>query len=434
MKKITQKICILFLILLNGTTAASQCWKQVSAGNNMTLAIKNDGTLWAWGRVWGYGNLDTPLQIGTDTDWKIAEAGSLNCLVIKNNGTLWGWGRNQSGELGIGNQTSVATITQIGTDTDWKLVSTYNTTLALKNDGTLWAWGNDNWGQAGVGGNSAPIITPRRVGNDSDRWKSFSNFNANSAGIKIDGTLWIWGVNIHNSPIQISANGDWEKVVAGSGHYLFLKTNGSLWSWGFNLYGQLGLENTTDTQIVTQIGTDIDWGNISAGYFTSYAQKTNKTIWKWGLHEGVNQKTPIQVGIDNDWKTFDAGDDHIMLLKNDDSMWGFGSDYFGQLGNGISLYSQNTPAAIVCAGSLGKNNFDVSSISVYPNPTTGIISISNQDNHVIDKIEIVDILGKTVSVKPENTSRIDISEMTKGVYIFKIYSGENVSINKIIKN
>ena len=72
-------------------------------------------------------------------------------------------------------------------------------------------------------------------------------------------------------------------------------------------------------------------------------------------------------------------------------------------------------------------------ITIYPNPTKGLITVSLVENTPVDKIEIVDILGKIVSVKTENTSQIDISEMANGIYLFKLYSGENVSINKIIK-
>ena len=71
--------------------------------------------------------------------------------------------------------------------------------------------------------------------------------------------------------------------------------------------------------------------------------------------------------------------------------------------------------------------------NIYPNPTTGIISISNEDNETIDKIEIVDILGKTVATKTGNASQVDITSLSNGMYVFKIYSGENVSIKKIIK-
>ena len=72
-------------------------------------------------------------------------------------------------------------------------------------------------------------------------------------------------------------------------------------------------------------------------------------------------------------------------------------------------------------------------IAVYPNPTKGIVTISSVKNIPFDKIEIVDVLGKTVSVKTENTSQIDISEFSNGIYILKIHSGETVFQKKIIK-
>jgi hypothetical protein len=84
---------------------------------------------------------------------------------------------------------------------------------------------------------------------------------------------------------------------------------------------------------------------------------------------------------------------------------------------------------------LGLNDNSINKkINIYPNPTTGMVTITNQDNLAIDKIEIVDVLGKIVSVKTENTSQIGISEMTNGLYFLKMYSGENVFVKKIIKN
>ena len=84
---------------------------------------------------------------------------------------------------------------------------------------------------------------------------------------------------------------------------------------------------------------------------------------------------------------------------------------------------------------LGINDNSINKkINIYPNPTTGMVTITNQDNLAIDKIEIVDVLGKIVSVKTENTSQIGISEMTNGLYFLKMYSGENVFVKKIIKN
>ena len=91
-------------------------------------------------------------------------------------------------------------------------------------------------------------------------------------------------------------------------------------------------------------------------------------------------------------------------------------------------------SAVFNINNLGLNDNTIyRQVHFYPNPTTGIVTISNQDNDTIDKIEIVDILGKTVAVKTENTSQVDITSLSNGMYIFKIYSGETVFQKKIIK-
>jgi uncharacterized delta-60 repeat protein len=91
-------------------------------------------------------------------------------------------------------------------------------------------------------------------------------------------------------------------------------------------------------------------------------------------------------------------------------------------------------SAVFILSNLSLNDNSINKkISLYPNPTTGIVTVSNQENLTIDKIEILDILGKIVSVKTYNTSQVDISNVAKGIYIFKIYSGETVFQKKIIK-
>jgi alpha-tubulin suppressor-like RCC1 family protein len=123
------------------------------------MAIKTNGTLWAWGSnslgQLGDGtttNKNIPTQIGTATDWKIVAGGLDHSLAIKNNGTLWAWGNNSSGQLGNGSTTRSTIPIQIGTATDWKMiVGGTNFSIALKNNGTLWAWGLNNMGQLGDG-------------------------------------------------------------------------------------------------------------------------------------------------------------------------------------------------------------------------------------------------------------------------------------------
>ena len=132
---------------------------QIAAGSYHTLAIKSDGTLWAWGYNYsgqlGDGttsNKTTPVQIGTGTNWSQIAAGGYHTLAIKSDGTLWAWGYNSYGQLGdgaSGGGNYKTTPVQIGTGTNWSQIAAggYHT-LAIKSDGTLWAWGN-YYGQLG---------------------------------------------------------------------------------------------------------------------------------------------------------------------------------------------------------------------------------------------------------------------------------------------
>ena len=108
MKKM-KKNYFLFLLLFLSLNSFAQCWSKISAGLNHTIALKTDGTLWAWGQnnggQLGNGtntNQNNPVQIGTANNWSQISAGRYHSLAIKTDGTLWAWGFNADGELGDG--------------------------------------------------------------------------------------------------------------------------------------------------------------------------------------------------------------------------------------------------------------------------------------------------------------------------------------------
>ena len=84
--------------------------------------------------------------MGLETDWINISAGGNHSLAIKKNGTLWAWGQNDWGQLGIGSTIDQILPTQVGTRTNWKTVSGgWQHSIALKTDGTLWAWGSGSF-------------------------------------------------------------------------------------------------------------------------------------------------------------------------------------------------------------------------------------------------------------------------------------------------
>ncbi len=326
------------------------------------MASKADGSIWAWGNKehsqFGL-NSNTPvinpspLQIaspGSVLTWASMDAGGGHVLAVKSDGTLWAWGGNASGELGDNTLTNQNSAVWIGSAANWTGVSAGNNhSLGLRADGSLYSWGNNSNGQLGYSGGN--MQAPIRVGADND-WNSIAAGNAFSIALKANGTLWSWGKNDkgqlgtgtntdRNALLQLSGN-TWVSVVAGGAHGLALKADGTLWSWGDNASGQLGLGNNTDQNTPQQVGTDRNWVSIAAGDDYSLALKSDGTIWAWGgngngqLGQGNNtaQNQPVQIPTAQNWISIIAGASHAFAIKADGSVYGWGGNGNGQLGLG----------------------------------------------------------------------------------------------------
>ena len=202
------------------------------------MAIKTDGTLWAWGegadgRLGDGGTTDrnSPVQIGSLTTWSKVACGLLFSTAIKTDGTLWAWGDNNDGALGDGSTTDRNSPVQIGSLTTWAESSGGKLgQLLRKTDGTLWAVGkNDDYGEAGQS-------------------------NATN----------------YSSPIQIGSLTTWIDIVRGSASAFALQSNGTFWAWGRNNQGQLGVGNTTNYSSPVQVGSDA-WIKLPEQQTSSYS-------------------------------------------------------------------------------------------------------------------------------------------------------------------
>jgi len=352
-------------------TTTTNGWKMISAGKDHTVGIKHNGTMWSWGDNWlgqlGLGNPNevgisksAPEQIGTAEDWAHVSVGSDHTMAIKTDGTMWAWGNNMQGQLGLsyyGFNTHRTEPTQVGTAKDWRSVSAgAGYTLAIKGEGELWAWGYNGEGQLGLGSDSLRY-TQTRIG--SHEWKSVSAGDQHTVAIRSDGTLWAWGNNASgqlgvggteekkilrsNTPAQVGSD-KWKMVSAGGDHTVGIKENGSLWAWGNNASGQLGNGSLTQRASPTLIGTG-EWISASAGTDHTTAVKKHdalgNTLWTWGsnragqLGDGTaTQRTsPVQIGS-YEWKAVSAGGDYTIAVKHDDSLWSWGNNRNYQLGIG----------------------------------------------------------------------------------------------------
>lgn len=225
------------------------------------------------------------------------------------NSGLYGVGYNDYGKLGNGVTSYYSSPIQIGSLTNWKQVSAGAFhTMAVKTDGTLWGWGGTEQGQIGNG--------------------SGGQFLA------------------YSSPVQVGTYSSWKQVSCGYNFSAAIKTDGTLWAWGYNNSGQLGNDTNIKYSSPVQIGSLTNWAQVFAGYATVAAVKTDGTLWGWGSNQNVGMlgnnapggdySSPIQIGSLTNWAQVSVNADHMCAIKQDGTLWAWGNDSNGQLGNGAS--------------------------------------------------------------------------------------------------
>ena len=358
-------------LTLTVTVAANR----IAAGSYYTLAIKPDGTLWAWGTnpagQLGDGTLSsrlTPIQTGNGATWRAIVAGSAHSMALKSDGTLWAWGYNSFGQLGDGTTATRLTPMQIGTRTWRAIAAGEEHTIAVRSDGTLWAWGRNLYGRLGDG-TEADRLTPTQIGTGTT-WQAVAAGARHSIALKSDGTLWAWGNNGNgqlgdgtifskDTPMPIASGVPWAAIAAGRAHTLALKADGTLWAWGHDGFGQLG-DGTTGGPInqsrltPTSIGGGSTWRAIAAGAFHTVALKTEGTLWTWGLNDRGQlgdgtmnnlRSAPTQIGTGTTWTAVAAGEEHTIAVRSDGTLWTWGFNGLGQLGDGTTT-SRVSPTPI----------------------------------------------------------------------------------------
>ena len=238
--------------------------------------------------------------------------------------------------------------------------------------GNLWAWGNNGSGRLGdntTTNRSSPVQTIASGSN----WKSVACGYNHTAAIKTDGTLWTWGSNAtygqlgdnsvtqRNSPVQTVAFGtNWIQVSAGNASTAAIKTDGTLWGWGSGFYGQLG-DNTVNTSKSSPVQTITfanNWKQVSISKFHAAAIKTDGTLWCWGSNSygqlGDNtvipKSSPVQtIAFGTSWKQVSCGVFYTTAIKTDGTLWNWGKNDFGILGDNTTA-NRSSPVQTVTFG------------------------------------------------------------------------------------
>lgn len=287
--------------------------------------------------------------------WTNVWPGDGFCLAQKPDGTIWAWGKNSSGQYGNGTTSIKRFPVKVDSVNQWKRISTsYSHVLAIKVDGSLWGWGENGSGELGLG-DYTDRLKAVRIGTRNDWVKVFAGYQRSFA-LTSDGKLWCWGNNAsgalgdgsvtnRNIPAKMDSILKFDTVAAGSFHTIALTKSHKMYAWGKNNNSQIGepaLVNQFSVTTPQKIGTDSTWAMVATGGNHSVALKTDGTIWTWGLNaEGelgdsslvAKRIAPAKMGTANNWKIISSQlTSSNMAQKTDGSIWGWGRNYNGIFG------------------------------------------------------------------------------------------------------
>jgi len=368
-----------------GTTA------RIVAGTNHTMVLKADGTVWSWGSnssgQLGDGtttNRSYPVQIKTSESTYLSNitaiaGGQNHTVALKSDGTVWSWGSNSSGQLGDGTTTNRSYPVQIKTSESTYLSNIIAIgaglvyTAVLKSDGTVWSWGLNSYGQLGDGTTTNRLYPVQAKTSESVYLTGITSIETglnHTVALKSGGAVWATGyngdgrvgdgTNVSKSyfvQVKISESAFLTGVTmieAGGRQTFAMKGDGSVWAWGSNVFGQLGDGTTVSKVFAVQVKTSestylANVKTIAGGESHMAVLKTDGSVWVLGYNVSgqigdgttTNRSYPVQVKTSESMylsniTAIAAGANHTVALKTDGSVWVWGSNSNGQLGDGTT--------------------------------------------------------------------------------------------------
>ncbi len=244
-------------------------------------------------------------------------------------------------------------------------VSTGNShVLALKDDGTLRSWGTDSFGQLGIG-TQISLAAPTGVAGMPDIVDVEAGDGFNLA-LDSQGNVWAWGSDAlgqlgdgttsdRPQPGRVSGLSGVTAIAAGSGVGLAVKSDGTVWAWGINTRGELGTgKSSGGSNLPVQVPGIANIVAVAGGSFHSMALQSNGTVWAWGSNDYgqvgngtfTESDSPAKVIGLPVIKQISAGRGHSVAVGADGTLWVWGLNGNSQLGDGTTI-SRNTPEKVV---------------------------------------------------------------------------------------
>ena len=395
------------------STVASPAIPQISAADVHSIALKSDGTVWAWGlnNMGQLGNGSTtrslvPVQVSGLTGVVAVASAIYHSVALKSDGTVWAWGQNRHGKLGNSKAAdSLVPVEVAGLTGVVAIAAGFDHSVALKSDGTVWVWGDNRHGLLGNDSVSESYL-PMQVSGITDVMAIASHDN-NVISLRRDRTVWVWGDNNQGQlghlggdsfvPVQVSGLNDVVAVDTAGYHSVAVRSDGTVWAWGSNETGALGNGGTVRSLAPVKVsGLTRASPSVGAVGLNSVAVKSDGTVWAWGWnHYGqlgnnstLDSYVPTQVSGLTDVLAVAAGGGYTLALKSDGTVWAWGLNTTGQLGNASTA---NRPIPVQVVGPAGQGFLNLGGAGARMQPVLGAsptVPIAPSPATVIDDLKL----------------------------------------------
>lgn len=353
-------------------------WSQGAAGYSHSLGIKQDGSVWSWGSN-SHGQIGNgaegseltelnPVEVTGMTNAVSVGAGKYFSLAVKQDGTVWAWGDNSYGQLGDGaitfrddatSQISLnanqATPVQVkGISDAVSVYSSFSKSYVVRKDGTVWSIGGPSTYKQTPETFNYSLLAPTQVQGLEQVSQVMMGWTSNLA-IRKDGSLVVWGYNDYGEKgdgtvgeaFGPTAVKGFEKVISASGApnlIMAVKSDGTVWAWGNLLHVQdAAISHPTRIEGLTDVKA------VEAGYNIHYILKNDGTVWQWDKFQVTaagEQQWKVQADLEqvaglSNVESLSAGGgwSHVIALDKNGHAWAWGDNSTGQLGNNSTAYS-----------------------------------------------------------------------------------------------
>lgn len=340
--------------------------KSLVAGGEHVLAITQDGAAWSWGSN-GLGQLGEAVDLERNIASKMptlsnivqVASGDNHGLALDTAGVVWAWGANSKGAVGDGSGLDRSTPVKVaGLPVIRRIAAGGNSSAAQDADGNVWVWGGNETGQLGVASEALTSAGKPRKLPDLTAIADITVGAGFMLALQDDATVLAWGdnsqgqlgvgdTNKHIGPVVVMGLSNVQAIAAGGFHGMALRADGRVWTWGSGGSSQLGNQDSENLQTIAQrVRGLLNVKTISAGRYNSLALDNNNVLYSWGSNvfgqlgrttEAISVgRTPLAAGGEN-FSAVSAGVNHVVLLKNDGSTWAFGRNNAGQIGDGTFI-------------------------------------------------------------------------------------------------